>query len=33
MTNPLPLSLSLLSAGFLVVMAIPILGPHLLAAL
>lgn len=33
MTNPLPLGLSLLSAGFLVVMAIPILGPHLLAAI
>ena len=31
--NILPAALSLLSAGFAVVMAIPIVGPHLLAAL
>jgi hypothetical protein len=30
--NILPTALSLLSAGFAVVMAIPIVGPHLLGA-
>lgn len=30
--NILPKALSLLGAGFAVVMAIPLLGPHLLAA-
>lgn len=31
--NILPVALSLMTAGFAVIMAIPIVGPHLLAAL